>query len=513
MKTAGNLEIVPPKEGNYLGIAFSPDGNSIYYGYAATTDNNGDEVFKVPVLGAGAAPVKANPEEGPPALSHDGKRIAFLRHSREHQSDTLVIAKADGSDEQPLMNVKWPDRLSWDWGTSPAWTGDDQNIALPWIRSDADGYYLSILEMHLPDRARRTISLSPQRFEQPTQVSLLSDASGIIMSARAQGGSFVQLWHLGRDGSVRALTNDLSDYNRAILTADSSAFVTVQKQTLSNIWVAPKGETAQATQITSGLGRYFDLSWTPDGKILYASDASGSADIFEQSADGSGVRQLTSGQKRNFAPAVSPDNRLIAFHSNRSGVFQIWRMERDGGNPIQLTKGKSESHWPQFLTDGKWVIYEHFESGVSATVWKVPIEGGTPVKAMEGFAMRPVISPDGKWFGYWQNDGQENSHWRLAVMSLETGKQVRTFEVPQSTRISWDTPLHWSADSRSLTYVHSRAGVDNLWAQSVEGGAPKQLTNFSDMNIFAFDWTRDGKLVASRGVITSDVVLMSDAGR
>ena len=73
-------------------------------------------------------------------------------------------------------------------------------------------------------------------------------------------------------------------------------------------------------------------------------------------------RQLTSNGQRNYAPAVSPDNRYVVFHSNRSGVFQIWRIDRDGASPKQLTFG-GESTWPTITTDSKWVVYQHFEAG------------------------------------------------------------------------------------------------------------------------------------------------------
>jgi serine/threonine protein kinase/Tol biopolymer transport system component len=511
--TAGNLEVAAPREGHYLGVAFSPEGDFIYYGYTTSGANDSAEIFKVPVLGTGAPPARVNPEEGPSSLSHDGKRIAFLRHSRSQQTDSLIVAKPDGSEEQILATRKWPNRFAWDWSTTPAWTSDDQHLDLPLVNSDANGFYVTIYELRLSDRAEKIITLSPQRFEQPNSVSLLSDASSILLAGRAQGASFEQIWYLGRDGSARTLTNDLSDYRAVTLTADSRSFVTTQTQTLGNIWVLPKGETVRATQITSGLGRYFDLSSAPDGKIVFASDASGSADIYDIAVDGGNVRQLTSGMKRNYAPAVSPDNRFIAFHSNRSGVFQIWRMERDGGNPVQLTFGNSEAHWPQFSADGKFVIYQHFEAAVSATMWRVPIEGGTPVKVTDGFANRPAVSPDGKWLGFWHNDGQSNTPWRLGLLSLESGKQISTFDVAPTVQVNWDTLLRWSADSKSLTFVDNRGGMENIWAQPIDGGAAKQLTDFKDRDIFSFDWTRDGSLVASKGVITSDVVLISDAGK
>ena len=511
--SAGNLEVAPPREGHYQGIAFSPDGNSIYYGYATSFANDAVEVFKVPVLGTGAPPLKVNPEEGPGTLSHDGKHIAFLRHSRTTQTDALVVARPDNSEEQTLATRKWPDRFSWgpwDWASAPAWTNDDQNLDVPLVKSDASGFYFSIYELHLADRSERTIPFSAKRFEQPNSVSLLSDASTVVLAGRAQGASFEQIWYLGRDGSVRPLTNDLSDYCAVTLTADSKSMVTTQCQTLGNIWVAPKGETAHAAQITAGLGRYFDLTWAPDGKIIFASDASGSADIYETAANGSQVRQLTSGMKRNYAPAVSRDNRFIVFHSNRSGVFQVWRMDRDGSNPQQLTFGDTENHWPQFSADGKFVYYQHSEPGDTTSVWRVPAAGGAPAKVTDCCAGLPAVSPDGKWLAFWQNEGKPRSLWELVLFSLESGKLVKTFAVGPAVQIN--CVLRWIGDSQSLSYLNSSGGVDNLWAQPIDGRPAKQLTNFTDNKIFSFDWSREGTLVTSRGVTTSDVVLISDAG-
>ena len=508
--SAGNLEIVPPRDGRYGGLAFSLDGDFIYYGYSAPGSAIW-EIYRLPVLGQGATGLKVNPREGHVRPSHDRKRIAFLRFDRDTQTDALIVANTDGSNEQIVASRKWPDRFSFDFGTSPVWSADDQHLYIGLVKNDEGGFYVTLYELRLSDRAERTIPLNPQRFEQPYKVTLLSDMSGVVLSAKAQGASFAQVWYLGRNGSARAITNDLSDYRDADLTADSRALVTVQTQTLSNMSVGPKDDLNQASQITSGFGRYFDLSWSPDGKIVYASDASGSADIFEMTPDGTSVKQLTSGMKRNYAPSVSPDNRFIAFHSNRSGVFQIWRMDRDGSNPVQLTLGNSESNWPRFSADSKWVYYQHFEPGASGTVWKVPVEGGTPVKVIEGFDIHPAPSPDGKWLACWRTDANQQSRWRMALISLETGQQVRLFEVATSATVNWDTNLRWSADSRNLVYVDQHGGIENLKAQPIDGGPPRQLTDYHDAKIFSYDFATDGRLATSRGVIATDVVLISDA--
>lgn len=59
-----------------------------------------------------------------------------------------------------------------------------------------------------------------------------------------------------------------------------------------------------------------------------------------------------------------------------------------------------------------------------------------------------------------------------------------------------------------------RGGITNLWLQPVDGGEPKQVTNFTSDVIHSFDLSRDGKqLVLSRGTNRSDVVLFSDIKR
>jgi len=157
--------------------------------------------------------------------------------------------------------------------------------------------------------------------------------------------------------------------------------------------------------------------------------------------------------------------------------------------------------------------YQHFEANAPYSIWRVPIEGGTPQRVTEGASIRATVSPDGKLLAFWYNDEQENSHWMLKVTQVDSGATLNVFDVAQTVQVQWDTPLRWTPDGGYLTYVDHRGGIDNLWGQPIDGGAPKQLTEFEDSRILAFDWLKDASLVASRGVITSDVVLINDANR
>ena len=72
-------------------------------------------------------------------------------------------------------------------------------------------------------------------------------------------------------------------------------------------------------------------TWTPDGSALvFASDAAGSYDLaVVPSAGGNRVR-LTTQPLDEFAPAVSPDGRLVAFVGNQDGPTALWVTSRFG---------------------------------------------------------------------------------------------------------------------------------------------------------------------------------------
>jgi len=70
--------------------------------------------------------------------------------------------------------------------------------------------------------------------------------------------------------------------------------------------------------------------------------------------------------------------------------------------------------------------------------------------------------------------------------------------------------VEWAADGRSLLYIDGKGGFSNIWSQPLDAGPPKRLTDFKTDQIFGFDLSSDGKLLAIvRGRVTNDVVLIS----
>jgi Tol biopolymer transport system component len=307
------------------------------------------------------------------------------------------------------------------------------------------------------------------------------------------------------------MNNDLNDYIGLSLTADSRQLATLQIQVVANIWIAPNGNADRAVQITPGAGRFYDLTWTPDGKIISSSDASDTVDLWVREADGSAARQLTANARRNYAPSASPDGKYVVFHTNRTGNWNVWRADADGGNPQPLTRDNTDgSNWPQVSLDSKWVIFHHrAPTGAALHLWKASMSGGDPIELTSGgTCTRPAISPSNGMMACWYSEDAAKPHWRIGIFSPEGGQPVKTLEFPPT--VSVDSTFHWTSDGRALTYVDNRGGASNLWSQPLDGSPARPLTNFKSAQILSFAWSRDGKLAYSRGILTSDVVVMTD---
>ena len=293
--------------------------------------------------------------------------------------------------------------------------------------------------------------------------------------------------------------------------------VTVQENRVSNIWSAPDGDASHARQLTRGSAKYdgmYGLQWTPEGKIVYTSSGSGSPSVWIMNGDGGNPRQLT--QTLSVVPEVSPDGRYIVFGTLQAGAASIWRMDIDGGNPKQLTNNYGN---PSISPDGRWVIYAVVVSG-ERRLWKISIDGGEPVPLTDNhyYSTFRAVSPDGKSIACLYRE-QENSPRRIAIIPFEGGQPVKLLDVPPDyftagiplgTGIVVPQALHWLPDGRSLAYIVTRDGVSNIWSMPIDGGAPKQLTNFTSDQIAWFDLSRDGKpTLFSRGTTTKDVILIS----
>ena len=507
VSTANDKLVVPPAPVGYFGTTFSPDGNDLYYIIKANLDAG--TLYRIPTLGG--TPVKLSEKlDGPVSFSPDGKQFVFVRGNYPNAgSSALIVANIDGSGERQLAVKTFPERFSPIFFTGPSWSPDGKLIAAAVATT---GGQSRLLGFAVADGKEQ--QLWQQQWQFTGRVQWLPDMTGLLVVA-GESAAAAQLWFVDYPGgSGRRITNDLGTYRSIGLTQDGKTVTTVQAQGLVNLWIARDGDVAKASRLPTGNVSFYsssgnNLSWTPDGRIVFVSNEGGNPNIWITNPDGSERKQLTANDAANFSPVVSADGKYIVFSLWRNGKRNLWRMQVDGRNPVQLTFGIVDS-FPSISPDSRWVIYTA-ESNAKPTLWKVSIDGGTPTRIMDRNATMGVVSPDGKYIAYTYPESPDVTAPanRLAVMPFEGGEPVKTFQVNVGGTVL--SVVQWARDGKSILYTVTGNNVTNLWSQPLDGGPAKQATEFKEMLMTGFAWSPDGKqLACTRGNLVRDAVLIRD---
>jgi eukaryotic-like serine/threonine-protein kinase len=495
------VRIVEPGDARYGKPTFSRDGDCIYIPRSKSTDAETYDLYKIPVLGGTAKKLIADIDSSA-TLSPDGRHVAFVRRFIASNETAVVIANEDGSDERSLARRENPNFF-----LSVNWSPNGRTIAADVYNSESGHQYMNLVE--IPVRGGLERPISDHRWASILGFQWMPDGRGLIVSEQDRGGGPMQLEYISyKDGGVRKITNDQNHFYMGVsLAANSTTLATVEEKGYVDVWLASSAEADRARPITSE-GHSGMAAWGPEGRIIFTNHTGGGpTTMMTTEADGTDPKQLLDEDAGIINPEVSPDLHKLVFLSDRSGSMHLWRFDLDGNNLVQLTNSEWDLPYdgPGFSPDGKWVFYGR--SGPDGGIWKVPIEGGNPLRvfAAKDDALFPAVSPDGKLLAFSYQDSSASPSSGVAILSLDSGSVQKRFDIPQG-------PVQWSADSHSLLFNKTDAGVSNLWSQPIKEGKAKKITHFNDETISDFSLSPDGKrILMSRGRTSFDVVLIRDA--
>ena len=476
------------------GLAFSPDGNYVYFARKKPQEPSG-ELYTVPSLGGN--PTKLfDGVSGAPAISPDGHKVAFVRSTLlTHGQDSIVTASLDGSGERVLASYEAPgihfNRLTW--------MADGKTLVFP----------LQTTLMAIPSDGGSAYPLPNGKWDEIDDVRQLPQSSDLIVAGRHSGAPNSQIFEVSPSGGeVRPITHDLSNYTEVRPTADGKALLALQYLVLSSIQIlASEGDLenhslSNENQNADGVG---GLAWTPRGSLVYLSQPDRRWEIMEVEGNGSNARRLAGSElPAPFSdPAVSPLGDFIAavrwFDNDGAN---IWRMDMDGGNEKRLTNGRQDFP-PSITPDGQWVVYGSVQ-GDRSVLMKVSSQGGPTTRLTDYNADFPAVSPDGKWIACYLSP-QQNQPMSLAIVPFEGGAPAKAFQLPAT---ALHLALAWTSDGRAVGFINNVSGVDNIWRQAVAGGPPVPVTHFTSGKIFHFQWSRKGNLAISRGTENVDAILI-----
>ena len=183
-------------------------------------------------------------------------------------------------------------------------------------------------------------------------------------------------------------------------------------------------------------GSWISLDVAPDGRQIVFELL---GDLYTVPMEGGTATRILPGIMFDSQPRFSPDGSKIVFLSDRSGDENIWIANRDGSVPRAITKGKSTRYWsPEWTPDGKYIIVSR--SGVppgGTQLWLYHVDGGSGVN-LTGSEERRQLNPLGAAFGkddrfvYFTERtaagsvyNQMNFRWQLGVYDRHTGENFR----------------------------------------------------------------------------------------
>jgi Tol biopolymer transport system component/predicted Ser/Thr protein kinase len=505
--TGSDTQVIPPAA-TITNVAFSPDGNYIFFRKAENAIASDFNVYRAPVLG-GTPKSVAHDVDSAFTFSPDGRRMAYIRaNNPETGKYRLLAANLDGSDEKVLHIEAMGLLPRW-----LAWSPNGKQIAYPEAQP---GNALGGINLFDLDTGKmQTLTFADKAIG---EVTWSSGGDGLFVIYQQKGPNYNRR-QIGfvvlADGQLRPISRDTNSYATLSLSADGKTLATVQQKVASNFYVLPgEGSTsADIRPLASGGDHIQFFNWAADGGLL----TSDLTQLMHRDANGQNPSQMVSDPAAGILSLSPCGSRYIvfpwAFHDNSNSV-SIWRVGADGSNPIKLADEKFDT-FPACSANSNWVYYW---PGVKQ-LWRVPLDGSgkpepIPGSRVEGafLAGRGIgISPDGETLAYvvgLLNPGGPTSIEKIALLDVATLGSPRMLDA--NPRIS--KGVQFTADGKFVAYPVAENGVDNVWIQPIEGTPGRQITQFNSERILSFHWSSDGKrLGVLRGHTDSDVVLLQES--
>lgn len=226
--------------------------------------------------------------------------------------------------------------------------------------------------------------------------------------------------------------------------------------------------------ISTGKGACTCSFFRPDGKkIIFASshsdpetsvvkaykwDLTPYMNIYEANPDGTELKALTFGSAYHAECAYSPDGTKIVFASNESGSMNIYTMNSNGDEVFQVTHTDyCYNGGPFFSPDGKKIIFRaDREKPNYLQVYTVNTDGTDEKQHTFNNAVNwaPFWHPNGKVIAY-TTSIHGHQHYEIYLMNIETNKEYRL-----THNQSFDGLPSFNRDGSKILWT-SKRGIDN----------------------------------------------------
>ncbi len=516
IESGNRIKVLPKSNLQISGIAFSPDGESIYYsaykrGQASPRIGS---LYKIPILG-GAPQEILKDIDSPVAISPDKKKLAFRRNKLEQSKSTLVITDADGSNEKELVSRDLQNGFS---GLGVSWSPDGKSILTAVADREDPKQSVKLLVVNT-ENAEQKILKTPN-WLWIGKTAWLKDGSGIAVVAYGARSPNItdEIWFVSYpDGEARPISNGINGIGGFGMSDELNSIVATKMTRITSSYVSSLDDMDNAKEIakTADEESLFSLgaSWKDNKELVFSKTQNGNADIWKMNSDGTEPKQLTSDKSADYAPRVSPDGRYIFFLSNRKDSMNIWRMDANGENPTEIIRAKNV--FPPTISPNNDYIYYSAQAPKKLynVLWRANLDGENAKQLTDYRTYGGKISPDGKYILCFYPDKNEDpldirKPVKITVLSTEDGKIVKQFAPLKSRALPI---LEWKTDGESFLILNQENEKSVLSLQKLDTDKPKVLKTWEDETIYQIEISDDGeKIFFVKGKEVDSIIEIKD---
>jgi Tol biopolymer transport system component len=478
-----------PLPGPLRNVGFSGDGSEIWIGGGDV----GRRLRLMPLTG-GAPRNFLGEQAANLAWSPDGERIVYHTFGN---GDPMFVADRSGANARRIFGDRPGIHNHF-----PAWSPDGR-----WIYFSHGTPATGEMDLWRIDPAGR----NPERLTQiNTDVAYPTPVGNrtVFYVARDGDGSGPWLWafDLKRKDSRRASIG-LEQYTSVQASADGHKLVATISNPVARLWTVP---------ILDRIAEERDVKpfTVPNERALAPRFGGSSLFYLSSLGAGDGLWRLRDGQATEIwkgadgalmeTPAVSPDGGRVAIVLRRSRKRQLHVVSSDGAELQPIAEGIDVQGTSCWSPDARWIV----TGGSDATgpgLFKIPLEGGSPVRLVAGQALNPVWSPDGSLIVY---AGTNVSTFAPLLAVRPDGTSV---ELPNISLRRLGEHVRFSPDGKSLIYMQGLLASQDFWLLDLASMKSRPLTRLQNRAAMrTFDVTSDGKQIVFDRLRENSQVVMID---
>lgn len=333
-------------------------------------------------------------------------------------------------------------------------------------------------------------------------VAISPDGQQLAFSWTPQLAPRPQIYLLGlNEHTPKRLTSGKDGENRPVWSPDGHSIAFLRVLTPGKTEVVVKSLSDGKEQKVADLRGNYPwlctiprLSWSPDGKKIFTSEAIGAGEVCSVVAIDVATRSLQlitqppPGTVGDLEAAVSPDGSQVAFLRNAGTLGgDIYVTSVEGGAARRITWDNRDIMGFCWRSDGSGFIVSSRRGDGVPRLWQISLNGKVAKPLTDGLTLAafPSMSLQGN---------------RVAFTTYRTTASIwqvlnGTEKLLISDQSSNSTP-QTSPDGKSLLYRSDRTGSFELWVSHLDGQNGIRLTDFKGSMVNNPRWSPDGTRIA-----------------